>query len=192
MKKKLLTVATIVICLAILGGGTLAYFADQAVAHNVITSGGVAIDLIEKTYDEDGTLIDFPEGGIGGVMPGTAVDKMVSVKNTGSDSAWIRIRIEEKMLALNGMELPLTTRTGSPAMSYEVDEQNWTLQDGWYYYNEPLAARETTSLLFDKVHFSPGITNEFVGATAHVTIFAQAVQTANNGATVLEAAGWPE
>ena len=33
--------------------------------------------------------------------------------------------------------------------------------------------------------------NEYQGATATVDIVAQAVQTANNGATVEDATGWP-
>ena len=34
--------------------------------------------------------------------------------------------------------------------------------------------------------------NEYQNATATVDVFAQAVQTANNGATVMAAQGWPK
>ena len=49
MKKKILLVTAVVICLAIAATGTLAYFTSDDVAHNVITSGGVNIELVEKT-----------------------------------------------------------------------------------------------------------------------------------------------
>lgn len=69
MKKKILLVTALVICLAIAAAGTLAYFTSEDEAHNVITSGDVTIELVEQTEQEDGTLADFPEEGIRGVMP---------------------------------------------------------------------------------------------------------------------------
>ena len=59
MKKKILLVTAVVICLAIAATGTLAYFTSDDVAHNVITSGGVNIELVEKTEGEDGTLVEI-------------------------------------------------------------------------------------------------------------------------------------
>ena len=50
MKKwKIIALSTVLACLAIVASGTLAYFTAQETAHNVITSGGVAIQLIEQT-----------------------------------------------------------------------------------------------------------------------------------------------
>ena len=79
MKRKILLAAVAVICLSLLGVGTLAYFTSDGTAHNVITTGGVDIELIETT--DDGK--PFPEEGISGVMPGESVTKRVTVKNTG-------------------------------------------------------------------------------------------------------------
>ena len=61
MKKKILLVAAVVMCLAIATAGTLAYFTSEDTAHNVITSGDVNIELVEQTKKEDGTLVEFPE-----------------------------------------------------------------------------------------------------------------------------------
>ena len=41
MKKKLLMLSAVAICLAIFAAGSLAYFTSQDTAHNVITTGGV-------------------------------------------------------------------------------------------------------------------------------------------------------
>ena len=47
MKKKLLMLSAVAICIAILAAGTLAFFTAEDTAHNVITTGGVDIKLYE-------------------------------------------------------------------------------------------------------------------------------------------------
>ncbi len=192
MKKKIFSLSIIVICLAILATGTFAFFTAENTAHNVVTTGGVRIAIVEKRLTEDGSLEDFPEEGIVGMMPGESASKIVTVTNTGASAAWVRVRIEESILTPDGTELPLTTRTGDRILNYEIDPELWLYQDGWYYYALPVEAGEATPVLFDQVHFAISMTNEYLVGTAHVRIFAHAVQTANNGATVLEAQGWPE
>ena len=49
MKKRIFLYAIVGICLSVAISGTLAYFTDEEVAHNIITSGGVNIEVIEKT-----------------------------------------------------------------------------------------------------------------------------------------------
>lgn len=47
MKRKLLILSVLAICVAMLAGGTLAFFTSEDKAHNVITTGGVEITLQE-------------------------------------------------------------------------------------------------------------------------------------------------
>ena len=191
MRKKVLLAAAVAICLAVGTSGTLAYFTSENTAHNVITSGGVNIEVVEKTQDKNGALVDFPKEGMKGVMPGTDVSKIVSVKNTGESEAWIRVQVESKIKAADGADLPLTIEKVGSVMTYTVGG-GWSLgEDGYYYYTKPVAAGETTDILFDTVTFAPQMGNEYQNCTANIEISAQAVQTANNGTTVLEAKGWP-
>ena len=191
MRKKILLAAAVAICLAVGTSGTLAYFTSENTAHNVITSGGVNIEVVEKTQDKSGALVDFPKEGMKGVMPGTDVSKIVSVKNTGESEAWIRVQVESKIKAADGADLPLTIEKVGSVMTYTVGG-GWSLgEDGYYYYTKPVAAGETTDILFDTVKFAPQMGNEYQNCTANIEISAQAVQTANNGTTVLEAKGWP-
>lgn len=191
MRKKILLAAAVAICLAVGTSGTLAYFTSENTAHNVITSGGVNIEVVEKTQDKSGALVDFPKEGMKGVMPGTDVSKIVSVKNTGESEAWIRVQVESKIKAADGADLPLTIEKVGSVMTYTVGG-GWSLgEDGYYYYTKPVAAGETTDILFDTVTFAPQMGNEYQNCTANIEISAQAVQTANNGTTVLEAKGWP-
>lgn len=192
MKNKILLAAAAIICITTAATGTLAYFTSEDTAHNVITSGGVNIEVVEKTRDGDGVLVDFPEEGITGVMPGTDVSKLVSVGNTGASEAWIRVRVEAAIKGADGADLPLTIDGDVPVMTYEVG-RNWSLsEDGYYYYALPVTPGESTELLFDTVSFTSKMGNEYQDCTANIEISAQAVQTANNGQTVLEAQGWPE
>ena len=184
MKKKIFAIAVIVLCLSILAGGTLAYFSTTDTARNVITSGFVEIELIEKHIDESGAEIDFPDEPIAGVMPGSKVSKIVSVTNTGAD-AWIRVLVEKKVTSAAGEGL------NTDVVTFQVDETKWLLKDGYYYYRIPVSPNESTDILFDEVYFSTAMGNEYQGCKTEIIVSAQAVQTANNGTTVEEAAGWP-
>ena len=59
MKRRLFAGAVIVMCLSLLGFGTLAYFTAEDTAHNVITSGDINIELQEWADEEKTT--PFPE-----------------------------------------------------------------------------------------------------------------------------------
>ena len=185
MKKRIFTIALIVICLAVFATGTLAYFTSEATAHNVITSGYVDIELVEKHIDGSGAEVDFPEDGIEGVMPGMSVSQIVSVKNTGAE-AWIRVSVAKAITAADGSKL------SADVISYQVDEAKWLEKDGYYYYRTPVAPGESTEALFEEILFSGEMDNTYQNCKTEITIAAEAVQAANNGTTVEEAAGWTE
>ena len=185
MKKwKIVALCTVLACLSIVASGSLAYFTAQETAHNVITSGGVDIQLIEQTRNEDGSL--GPWENMEDVMPGAKISKIVTVKNTGASDAWVRIKVDKTIILASGDK-------GNPeVMELDIRDAFWTEQDGYYYYNDPLAPGETTPPLFTTVTFAPEMGNEYQGSTAHIDVKADAVQVANNGETVLDALGWPQ
>lgn len=184
-KRRLLIVALLVAILAISGMGTLAYFTAEDTAHNVITSGGIDIEL-QEWADEEKTE-PFPEDGVTGVMPGTEVTKIAEVKNTGTGTAWVRVSVAKSIELSEGKE----GETDLALLILDIDTSKWTEKDGWYYYNEMLQPGETTPPLFTTVSFDENMPNLYQEATAKIDVKAQAVQAANNGDTVLEAAGWP-
>ena len=65
MKRKLLTLSTLAICLAIFVAGTHAYFTAEHTEHNAITTGSVAI-AVQEWADEEKTV---PFEKLTGVMP---------------------------------------------------------------------------------------------------------------------------
>ena len=96
MKKKIL-VLCLVVALAVTAvvGGTLAYFTDKDNETNTFTVGNVKIDLIEQQKGAQG-LEDFKDGKV--LVPGTsdvnAVSKIVTVKNTGANDAWVWVDLK--------------------------------------------------------------------------------------------------
>lgn len=182
MKLKALVLALLLAALGTVSAGTLAYFTAEEAAHNVITSGGVDIDLIER-IDE---TTPWPEEGVSGVMPGEDIAKIVTVKNTGASAAWIRVKVDVSITKADG------TEGDTDLIEIDYDKENWTEKDGYWYYNKATAPGEETEELFTKVTFKPTMDNPYQNCTAFVDVSAQAVQVANNGETVMEAAGWPK
>ena len=186
MKKKVLVTALLVLCLALVGYGTAAYFTADGIATNVITAGTVSITLDETAVDETGAVSAFKD--VTGVMPGAEISKIVQVTNTGSNPAWIRISVDKRIELAEGV-------AGTPdtaLVTMDLNEENWTQgEDGCYYYNVALQPGAQTEPLFTTVTFDTSMGNMYQGSTAYIDVYAAAVQTANNGATVMEAAGWP-
>lgn len=188
MKRKLLLLSVMVICIAIAAVGTLAFFNSDAVAHNVITTGGVDIELHEYADAEKNPFTDKT-----GVMPGMTVTKIAEVENTGASAAWVRVKLKPAIELADDAVLPdgFTVNTG--LVKPDVNTDDWTEgEDGYFYYKEALKPGETTAPVLNSVTFDVAMGNEYQGATATVDIVAQAVQTANNGDSAPTAAGWPE
>lgn len=186
MRKKVIVIAILAICLAIAAYGTVAYFTYEDTATNVIVAGNVRIALRQWRQTEEGARENF-DGPLK-VLPGTAVSKIVEVENTGSRPAWIRISVETAITLAEGV----TGEVDTALVSFTVDTEHWTLRDGFYYYERPLQAGEVTAPLFTQVVFAENMDNQYQDSTATLTIQAQATQVDHNGETIWEAAGWPE
>ncbi len=189
MKKKLFYIAIIMIFLSLLTGGTYAYYTTSATARNVITSGAVKVTLVEQQL-VNGTLQPYPNQPIQ-VMPATTVSKVVSAQSM-EQPAWIRMNYTLTVYDAVGREMDIPADELANAIRIEPDTTNWTLHDGWCYYNTAIKNGETTHPLFEEVEFSGQyMDNKYQSCTVVIDVTAQAVQQANNGDTVLAALGWP-
>lgn len=183
-RKGLLALLTLaVLCMAVLAGGTYAYFTVEETAYNVITMGRLDMELVEETTGG----APWPEEGMSGMMPGMTVDKKAYVANVGSVSFYTRMKVEKAVMLEDGA--PVDANLASVAL--DINTTDWTEQDGWYYYNRAVPAGESTTPLFTTVTFAAEMGNEYQNSTVTVTVSAQAVQSGSNGATALEARGWP-
>ena len=189
MKKKILAMAVVLICVSILASTTLAYFTDIGIARNVIATGGIKIEVVEQQLVDD-VLVDYPNEPIN-AMPGKSVSKIVSVKGL-DQPAWIRMCYTVTVLDALGEPMEVSAEELAKQILIAADGESWTFQDGWWYCNEAVSTGETTKPLFETVEFAKDMGNEYQGSTIYIDVIAQAVQKANNGQTVLDAAGWPE
>lgn len=186
MKRKIFVIAGLLICLSIGTLGTAAYFTSKDVAHNVITTGDIDIELKEMHIPEEGKdPVPFEDKT--GVMPGMEISKIVTVVNTSDNEAYVRINVQKNIIlqdnAQGNVDLSL--------LNIDFDTVNWTEKEGFYYYNNPLAPGEETEPLFTKVSFSKNMGNMYQKCKATIDVNAQATQVKNNGNTSLDAKGWP-
>ena len=198
MKRKIAALAVIVIALSLAAYGTVAYFTATGTAHNVLTMGNIGIKLNDKTeVVENGKtkLVEFtteyPDGMP--VMPATEASKIVSVENTGSAPAWVRVRIEKTVEPADAAVTGLDTKY----VGLNYDTANWVDGgDGFWYCKEPLKPGAVTPDLFDTVTFSKDMGNDYMNCRFNIIVSAQAVQADNNaigeGQSVLDVAGWPK
>lgn len=180
MKSRLLLIALAAILLTILTQPTLAYYTAVGTATNVVTSGGIQLQIHEKTADGS----DFPAEGVY-VIPGDIVSKQVSVENVCDHPFYLRL----KLVSGTSNE----ALTPDDCLKLNIDTQNWTYMDGYYYYNVILQPGETTSALFTQVEIvGSKVDQTHIGSTLSLTVNAYAVQSENNPAEYpWDASGWP-
>lgn len=179
-KKRILLIALAICCIAALATGTVAYFTAEETAYNVITMGKLDMELRETTADG----APWPEDGVHGVMPGMDVEKIVTVQNTGSVDFYARIHLEPAVTSEDGAPLSVAP------LEMDINEESWTLDGDYFYYNRALKPGEESEPLFTTVTFSTEMGNAYMNSTARITVSAEAVQSRNNTDSALTATGW--
>ena len=182
-KRKVILLTAMICIIAILAaGGTLAYFVAEETAYNVITTAVLVMELREETSDGR----PWPEEGMHQLVPGSTVDKIVTMANTGGVEFYVRASVDTAVTSGNGAPLPFEHIT----LNYNTSD--WTEKDGFYYYNHPLLPGQETAPLFTSVAFSTAMGNEYMNARLEISVNAQAVQSKHNAADALSANGWPD
>ena len=183
IKARCAVIALVAVLLTFLTQGTLAYYTSVGVATSVVTSGGIELVIHEKT--DSGT--DFPREGVY-IVPGDIVSKQVTIENVCEHPFYLRVKM------VYGVEN--TELTSEDCFKLNINSDNWTLHDGWYYYNGIVNPGETTPKVFSHVEIvGSKVENSYLGKTLTLTVVAQAVQSENNvltGTDVYTAAGWPK
>jgi len=204
LKSILLSALSFVLVAAVAVGGTLAYLTSTDSDVNVMTLGNVEIEQIEQERDENGNLVDFTQAkplypAVGEVawndnkvninghdynMFGeklrNSVDKIISVKNTGKNDAYVRtwIAIEDPFTtSMIGINVGGTGYTESSWMTAEIDGVAYSVK--CFTYNEVLEPNKESLPSLLQVYLKSAATNEDVallGDTHEILAFSQAVQ----------------
>lgn len=181
-KKKLWAIALVIILLALLAGNSIAYYSVIGTATNVVTSGNIRLKIIETGADNNA----FPKDGVA-VIPGQTVTKRVTVQNICTHPFWLRLEVTT---GSSNSEL----KPEDVMQILDLNTQDWTEHEGYYYYNTVLKPLETTKPLFSQVKFiGENIDTDDIGSALTITVLASAVQSENNEAKYpWKASGWPE
>ena len=165
MKKKITALCLCAAMLAIaIVGASLAYFTDTKDATNTFTVGNVKIELIEQQRGENGLepfeqnkklypIVGSAQGEKDALGMPTAknyVDKMVTIKNTGSEAAYIRAYFaipsalddgyETFNAGLNVLHFNFGNKVVNGAISStEGVEWIWTHGSKWNYFETTLS-----------------------------------------------------
>lgn len=181
-KKLALGIATSVLCITTVIGGTLAYFTDKDTGVNVVTLGhvtGVLTETDEYVRDDNTTGKDYTN-----VKPGDILDKdpTVSLKE-GSLDAYVRVKLDYT---------GLTEKQAQQIEELLDIQQGWSKSsDGYYYYNTILSNKEgavKSSKVFTKVTIPYEWGNETAEITFNINAKAEFIQ-ADNFTPVKDEAG---
>ncbi len=183
IKRRLILVSLFAIIVTLLSQGSLAYYTTVGKAVNVVTSGSIKMQIVEKGYGDT----EYPEEGIY-IMPGDVVTKKVSVKSLCDHPFYLRVKV---VYGVNSTEL-----SAEDCFKLNINEQDWIYSDGWYYYKKAVDVGEETSNVFSQVEIVGNkVDNSYIGKTLTLTVKADAVQSENNpieNGDVTTAEGWPE
>lgn len=182
IKLRVLVIVLIALVISLLVQGTVAYYQTIGDATNVVTSGDVRF-IIHETTDQNQP---FPEEGVY-IMPGDVVSKEVRIESDCDHPFYLRARI---VYGVDSQQL-----SSEDCFKLNINEEDWQLHDGWYYYKEAVKPGDTTSQVFSHVEIvGEKVDNNYIGKTLTLTVVAQAVQSENNPLTdgaVYTASGWP-
>ena len=181
-KLKIFVVALVAAMMAFISTSTLAYYSTVGKATNVVTSGDVQLIIHEMT--DQGK--EFPKEGVY-IVPGDIVSKKVSIESDCQHPFYLRVKM---VYGIDSQEL-----SSEDCFKLNINEENWVLHDGWYYYTGIVNPGETTPNVFSHVEIvGAKVDNSYIGKTLTLTVKAQAVQSENNPITdgnTYTASGWP-
>ena len=181
-KLKIFVVALVAAMMAFISTSTLAFYSTVGKATNVVTSGNIQFIIHEMT--DQGK--EFPKEGVY-VVPGDIVSKKVSIASDCQHPFYLRVKM---VYGIDSQEL-----SSEDCFKLNINEENWVLHDGWYYYTGIVNPGETTPDVFSHVEIvGAKVDNSYIGKTLTLTVKAQAVQSENNPITdgnTYTASGWP-
>lgn len=195
MMKKKIVAMSLCTCLAAtaVAGGTLAYFTDKDAKTNVFTTGNVDITLLEN-FEQNSKLLPATGSAQEGTLQ-NGIQKEVSVKNEGTEPAYVRVHIAIPQVLDNGAD---TFDAGKNVLHFNyakdsIGEGKWDWSDtsgdpyegNWNYYETIIddinynvyvvtyekalaAGEETAEYAMHQVYLDSKVTNEDVEAIKEI------------------------
>lgn len=185
-KKKLILMTALMCVTALMFVyGTMAYFtSDSTSQNNVINSGEIKIELIEKGSSPS-------EMGAIRLMPGVETERSLEIKNRGNLPTYVRVILTPE-ITLSERESANANMIDTGVVQFEINKDYWIKLGDYYYYKKAVRPGEKTEPLYTSVTISNNAGNMYKGSSTKLSTVVSAVQSNGNGMTVLEAKGWSE
>lgn len=187
MNKRYIILALSLIVILALIGGTAAFFSTTGIAKSEITTSNLNIELLVLEKDGDG---EKPVSASVTLMPGESKSRIVHVKNSGNEPAWIRVKAG---VTVRSDAMPAAGAAENQDFYVtDLNDRDWVYSEGYWYYRTVLNPGETSEMLFSQVTLDGGIGNDKAGTEVSFDISAEGTQSKNNGDSWADAQGWPE
>lgn len=149
-----------------LAGTVLAYWEVTGKAVNILTSASYRTE-IEEEYT-------VPQH----VDPGTSVDKIVNVKNSGKTDVLVRVKLEKAFGTRDADGILQKEEALDPEMiEITCNERFWKRAGDYWYYTEVLAAGERTKEpLMESYRVSEKAGNAYRGKAAEIVVSMESIQ----------------
>ncbi len=112
------------------------------------------------------------------ILPGTSVEKKVTIENTGTINQFVRVMVQPEIrLESNGSIRLLPAKIGAEVL-LDLNSPHWKLgEDGYYYYLKTLKAGEPnkTETLFKQVNLKKELGAEYHTAKFSLLIKVEAI-----------------
>ena len=176
---KVLIVALAVIFTMLIARPVLTFYTTKDTVTGVVTSGGIEL----KIHNVTSRGVTAPDEIA--VIPGDKVDRKVFVENDCQQPFYLRLKL---VCTIGADDEP-----ADGLLQPNWDSENWTLVDGYYYYNGILEPGGKTPAAFTQVEVvGSRVDQSHVGLAITFEIIAQSVQSKNNTADhPWEVSGWP-
>lgn len=170
-RKVLIVLITVALLLLTVAGTTLAYLLDHTdTLKNIFTPGQISCSVVENGQEYTSNVVNVSE------------KSNVTVKNTGTVSAYIRAAVLVTWKSEGGVVYAATPATGDYTL--QIGTGDWTEKDGFYYYKTAVAPGSVTSQLITsakQLNQSP-VGSDGTRYYLSVEIVAEAIQAEGMGA----------
>lgn len=172
---KLIIISIIAIILAILSYSTFTSMIDKEDISDTQKIGSLDFKVIQK--DSNGNTVDINDIDI---MPGDIYDGNLSILNISNQPFYVRVKIDKRV----------EDDLNDDVIDINYKNDHWKYRNGYYYYEDSLNINEKTEPLFDKIHFSKDMNNEYMNKKVYLDITVECIQSRNNSTSPLSAFGW--
>lgn len=123
------------------------------------------------------------------VYPGSTIDKVVNVKNTGTSDIVIRVRVEKAWGKSRDQDGKLIVDDSYAAdnimLTYNTEYWYYDEADGYFYYKAVLNPEKTTlAPLFKEFYIDKSTNNSYQGLEADILVKMECIQAVADGITL--------